>query len=99
MRRRPDEAAPALPPNAPTHAEALADFRSALEDGATRLIAQPEDTLEAGFWTDARYGEGAVGIATATAARAKDAEDHGHMNPAFGRRIWDLVLADPVFSP
>lgn len=97
-RRRPDEAAPVLPPHAPTHAEALADFRLALEDGATRLVAQPEDTLQDGFWTDARYGEGAVGLATATGARAKDAGDHGHMNAAFGRRLWDLVLADPAFS-
>lgn len=92
-RRRPGETIPELPPHAQSAEQALADLRLALEDETTRVVGQPTGSIIDGLWTDARYGEGAVGIAS---AQEKGSEDFGHMNAAYGRLIWETLLAMPV---
>lgn len=101
--RPPQEAEAPAPPSAQSHAEALADLRQALEGtvpgGPVHVVGQPEDTLLEGRWTQPHFGEGAMKlIARADGSQTQDSEDRTHMNPAFGARMWQVLLADPAFS-
>jgi hypothetical protein len=87
-------AATPLPPDVAGHAACLPRLRQVLEDGTTRLLAQPPDTILHDRWTRPAYGNRAVGLMPdETGSIVKPPEDRTHMNAAFGRRLWDMLEA------
>lgn len=92
---RPSDEAEPVPAHAQDHAGAMADLRDAVANSATQIVGQPAETLLEDRWTRPEFGEGAIGLAVnKDGDTTKGAEDRTHMNPAFGKLVWQALLAE-----